>query len=218
MLLTECSLIFYVNIGNVVDCIQSKARGMYFVFSNMCEHIQTLWLKLDSNTDNLHEFLHACLCTVSVTHKWFTKYLLETQIFWTEIWNNLPTWCNWIFIWVLSARHVSGLHAHLREQWMLQFPYICSIWCPWFSLVRCRSWGVCVLVVCCTSGTHTPQDQHLTKPRTPYATYIRNCNTYCSWRWTCKPETCQAERTQINIQLHQVGKLFHISNQNARYN
>jgi len=26
----------------------------------------------------------------------------------------------------------------------------------------------------------------------------------------------RAERTQINTQLHQVGKLFHISNQNAR--
>jgi len=25
----------------------------------------------------------------------------------------------------------------------------------------------------------------------------------------CKPETCRAERTQINTQLHQVGKLFH---------
>jgi len=32
-----------------------------------------------------------------------------------------------------SARHVSGLHAHLQEQWVLQFLYICSIWCPWFS-------------------------------------------------------------------------------------
>ena len=28
---------------------------------------------------------------------------------------------------VLSARHVSGLHAHLQEQWMLN--YIYSIWC-----------------------------------------------------------------------------------------
>ena len=27
----------------------------------------------------------------------------------------------------------------------------------------------------------------------------------------CKPETCRVERNQINIQLHQVGKLFHIS-------
>ena len=31
------------------------------------------------------------------------------------------------------------------------------------------------------------------------------------------PETCRAERTQINTQLHQVGKSFHISNQNTRY-
>ena len=37
------------------------------------------------------------------------------------IWNNLPDWCNWVFISVLSARHVSGLYAHLQEQWMLQF-------------------------------------------------------------------------------------------------
>ena len=50
-----------------------------------------------------------------------------------EVWINLPTWCNWVFICVLSARHVSGLHAHLQEQWMLQFLYICSIWCPWCS-------------------------------------------------------------------------------------
>jgi len=35
-----------------------------------------------------------------------------------------------------------------------------------------------------------------TKPRTPYATYIRNYNIHCSWRWACKPETCRAERTQ----------------------
>ena len=31
-------------------------------------------------------------------------------------------------------------------------------------------------------------------------------------------ETCRAESTQINTQLHQVGKLIHNSNQNARYN
>ena len=30
------------------------------------------------------------------------------------------------------------------------------------------------------------------------------------------PKHVRAERTQINTQLHQVGKLFHISNQNAR--
>ena len=33
-----------------------------------------------------------------------------------------------------------------------------------------------------------------------------------------KSETCRAESTQINTQLHQVGKLTHNSNQNARYN
>jgi len=32
-----------------------------------------------------------------------------------EIWNNLPTWWNWVFICVLSARHVSGLYAYLQE-------------------------------------------------------------------------------------------------------
>jgi len=41
--------------------------------------------------------------------------------------------CNWVFICVISARHFSGLHAHLQEQWMLQFLYICSIW--WHSFV-----------------------------------------------------------------------------------
>jgi len=61
----------------------------------------------------------------------------------------------YLFIWVLSAPHVSGLHAYLQEQWMLQFLYICSIWCPWFSLVRCQSWGVCVLLACCTAS-NTP--------------------------------------------------------------
>ena len=25
------------------------------------------------------------------------------------------------------------LHAHLQEQWMLQFLYICSVWCSWCS-------------------------------------------------------------------------------------
>ena len=59
MLLTECYLICYVNIGNVVDCKQSMVGTMYFVFSKMCEHVQTPWLQLDSNIDNLHEFLHA---------------------------------------------------------------------------------------------------------------------------------------------------------------
>jgi len=33
-----------------------------------------------------------------------------------------------------------------------------------------------------------------------------------------QPETCRADSTQINIQLHQVSKLIHNSNQNARYN
>ena len=41
-----------------------------------------------------------------------------------KIWNNLPTWCNWVFICVLSARHVWGLYAHFQEQWMLKFLYI----------------------------------------------------------------------------------------------
>ena len=95
-----------------------------------------------------------------------------------ELWNKLPTWCNWIFICVLSARHVSGLHAHPQEQWMLQYLYICSIWCAWFSLVRYRTWGVCVLVACSSAvqhatSTHTPQDRHLTTPGTPYAVYVK---------------------------------------------
>ena len=142
--------------------------------------------------------------------------------FWFEIWNNLPTRCNWVFICVLSARHVSGLHVHLQEQWMLQFLYICSIRCSWFSLVRCRSWGLCVLVACCTATRH--QHTHSSGPTPNYTKdticYIckRNYNMHCSWRWACKPETCRAKRTQINTQLRQVGKLFHISNQNARYN
>jgi len=45
------------------------------------------------------------------------------------------------------------------------------------------------------TSTYTPQDRHLTTPRTPYAAYVRNCNIYCSWRWACKPEKCRAENT-----------------------
>ena len=48
------------------------------------------------------------------------------------------------------------------------------------GVVWCRSWGVCVLVVCCSAtavqhatSTHTPQDRHLTTPRTPYAAYVK---------------------------------------------
>ena len=39
------------------------------------------------------------------------------------------------------------------------------------GVARCRSWGMCVLVACCTvalqhaTSTHTPQDWHLTTPR-----------------------------------------------------
>ena len=84
---------------------------------------------------------------------------------------------------VLSARHVSGLHAHLQEQWMLNFFTYTAYGV--LGVVGCRSWGVCVLVACCSAY---------------------------------KPETCRADSTQINIQLHQVGKLIHNSNQNARYN
>ena len=78
------------------------------------------------------------------------------------------------------------------------------------GVVRCWSWGVCVLVACCcavqhATSTHTPQDRHLATPRTPYAAYVRYYNIRCSWRWAYKPETCRAESTHINIQLHQVG-------------
>jgi len=47
------------------------------------------------------------------------------------------------------------------------------------------------------TSTHTPQDRHLTTPRTPYAVYVKNYNIHCSWRWVCKPETCRAKSTQI---------------------
>ena len=39
--------------------------------------------------------------------------------FWFEISINYQLHA--IFICVLSARHVSGLYAHLQEQWMLQY-------------------------------------------------------------------------------------------------
>ena len=29
-----------------------------------------------------------------------------------------------------------------------------------------------------TTSTHSPQDRHLTTPRTPYAVYVRNYNIY----------------------------------------
>ena len=84
-----------------------------------------------------------------------------------------------------------------------------------------------------TTSTHAPQDRHLTTPSssatrhqhthssTPAPNYTKdticcifkgNYNIHCSWRWAYKPETCRAERTQINTQLHQVGKLIHNSN------
>jgi len=44
--------------------------------------------------------------------------------------------------------------------------------------------------------THTPQDRHLTTPRTTYAVYIKKFNIHCSWRWACKPEICRAESIQ----------------------
>ena len=59
------------------------------------------------------------------------------------LWINFPTWCN--IYCIISARHVSGLHAHLQEQVDVIISYIYSIWCPWCS--RCRSWGECVMVV-----------------------------------------------------------------------
>ena len=112
-----------------------------------------------------------------------------------ELWINLPTWCN--IYCIISARHVSGLYAHLQEQVDVIISYIYSIWCPWRS--RCQSWGECVLMVCCTATHH----QHTlssrltpTTPRTPYAVYVRNYNIYFSWRWAYKPETCRADIIQ----------------------
>ena len=66
---------------------------------------------------------------------------------------------------VLSARNISGLHAHLQEQWMLNFfTYtVYGVLC----VVRCRSWGVCVLVACCTATRH--QHTHSSRP-TPNCT------------------------------------------------
>ena len=55
--------------------------------------------------------------------------------FWFEIWINYQL--DATFICVLSARHVSGLYAHLQEQWMLQYltyaAYVryCNIHCSW---------------------------------------------------------------------------------------
>ena len=73
---------------------------------------------------------------------------------------------------------------------MLQFLYICSIWCPWCSEVSVlRSvcwWCVALLLQCNTPPAHT---------------LLR----------MCKPETCRAENTLIKTQLHQVGKLIHNS-------
>ena len=129
--------------------------------------------------------------------------------FWFEMWINYQF--DAIFICVLSARHVSGLYAHLQEQWMLQ--YLTYAAYGFLGVARCRSWGVCVLVSCCTeecvcwwrvavqhaTSTHTPQNRHLVTPRTPYAAYVRYCNIHCSWRWAYKPETCRAESTHINI-------------------
>ena len=43
----------------------------------------------------------------------------------TQLWINLPTWCNiYCIIW---ARHVSGLYAHLQEQTDVIISYIYSM-------------------------------------------------------------------------------------------
>ena len=129
-----------------------------------------------------------------------------------ELWINLPTWCN--IYCIISARHVSGLYAHLQEQVDVIISCIYSIWCPWCS--GCRSWGECVLVVCiwcpwcsrcrscgecvlvvcyCTS-THSPQDRHLLH-QGRHMLYMQEIITStCSWRWAYKPETCRADIIQ----------------------
>ena len=77
---------------------------------------------------------------------------------------------------VLSARHVSGLHAHLQEQWMLNFFTYTAYGV--LGVVRSRCWWRVALQH--ATSTHTPQDRHLTTPRTPYAVYINKFNIHCS--------------------------------------
>ena len=78
---------------------------------------------------------------------------------------------------VLSARHISGLHAHLQEQWMLNlFTYAA------YGVLGVVGVGLeeCVCWWCVATSTHTPQDRHLTTPRTPYAVYVNKFNIHCS--------------------------------------
>ena len=75
------------------------------------------------------------------------------------------------------------------------------------GVAMCRSWGVCV-------HTHSPGPTPSYTKDTICCICKEIVNIHCSWRWAYKPETCRAERTQINTQLHQSGKSFHISNQN----
>jgi len=52
---------------------------------------------------------------------------------------------------VLSAQHVIVLHTHLQEQCMLNFFTYTAYGV--LGVVRCRSWGVCVLVACCAASS-----------------------------------------------------------------
>jgi hypothetical protein len=54
----------------------------------------------------------------------------------------------------------------------VKFLYIHSIWCG--------IWRVALLAVQHATCTHTPQDRHLTTPRTPYAAYVKKFNIHCS--------------------------------------
>ena len=94
---------------------------IFHYFSQMCRERIPVSLDPVNNNGTSHEDRS----TFVIISHWI---LLRKRRF--GVWNNLPTWCNWVFICVLSARYVSGLYAHLQEQWMLQFLYICSIWCP----------------------------------------------------------------------------------------
>ena len=84
--------------------------------------------------------------------------------------------------------------------------YLCSFSSTCFGLLRPSSEAMDVII-----SLHM---QHMVS-LVQLGVGLEEC--VCWWRVAVQC-SARAERTQINTQLHQVGKSFRISNQNARYN
>ena len=78
---------------------------------------------------------------------------------------------------------------------MLQFLYICGIWCPWCSKVSVLR-SVCAGGVQHATSTHTPLDRHLATPRTPYAAYVKEIIT------SIAPEDGHISPKHVELKVH----------------